>query len=101
MAGHNVIKRIYRQLIIFLMVTALIFPEIALAYDPMTTASLKIENIMFGKFGMSISAIIIGATFLLAKTGKITWDRFIFIGLCTAGFLGSQSIVNTVRGCVG
>lgn len=83
-------------LMLFLMTTGLSFAEI----DPATRASARMSSIMFGQFGTSISAIIIGATFIMAKTGKITWDRFVFIGFCTAGFLGARSIVSIINGWV-
>jgi type IV secretory pathway VirB2 component (pilin) len=68
--------------------------------DPASKAAGEMQTILFGTLGTSLCAIIIGATFIMAKTGKITWDRFIFIGFCTAGFLGAPSIVTSIQGWV-
>jgi len=72
----------------------------ALALDPATKAASKMQTIMFGTLGTSLCAILIGATFIMAKAGKISWDRFVFIGFCTAGFLGAPSIVSMIQGWV-
>lgn len=69
--------------------------------DPETQAAQQIHSILFGSFGLCICAIILGATFFLAKAGKVTWDKFLFILFCTAGFLGSPGIVTTIRQWVG
>ncbi|MCE3237831.1 MAG: hypothetical protein K0R24_812 [Gammaproteobacteria bacterium] len=80
----------------------LISPLSALAEnDPFTRAGNGIENILFGTLGTSLCGIIIGATFLMAKVGKISWERFISVGLCTAGFLGAPSIVYMIKSWVG
>lgn len=77
------------------------YSNFAFAYmDPATEASSRMADILFGAFGMSLSAILIGATFLMAYVGKITWDRFVFVGFCAAGFLGSKSIVSIISGWV-
>lgn len=78
----------------------LTYPMTALALDPISKASNKIESTLFGGLGISICSIIIGATFLMAKVGKITWDKFLFTAICSAGFLGSRSIVNIIQSCV-
>lgn len=70
------------------------------ATDPATQASTKMSDILFGTFGTSLSAILIGGTFILAYVGKITWDRFVFIGFCAAGFLGSKAIVSVIHSWV-
>ena len=73
-------------------------PAICLAEeDPMTTAGNKFSSILFGTFGTTLCAILIGATFLMAKAGKVSWDRFLFIGFCSAGFLGAPSIVSIIK----
>jgi type IV secretory pathway VirB2 component (pilin) len=69
--------------------------------DPFTSAGNGIERILFGTLGTSLCGIIIGATFLMAKVGKISWERFISVGLCTAGFLGAPSIVYMIKSWVG
>jgi type IV secretory pathway VirB2 component (pilin) len=68
--------------------------------DPFTSAGNGIERILFGTLGTSLCGIIIGATFLMAKVGKISWDRFISVGICTAGFLGAPSIVYIIKSWV-
>lgn len=70
------------------------------ALDPATNAANQMKGILFGGLGVSLSAIIIGATFIMANTGKISWDRFVFIGFCTAGFLGSPAIVGLIQSWV-
>ncbi|MCD6040280.1 MAG: hypothetical protein K0S27_1680 [Gammaproteobacteria bacterium] len=69
--------------------------------DPFTSAGNGIERILFGTLGTSLCGIIIGATFLMAKVGKISWERFISVGICTAGFLGAPSIVYMIKNWVG
>lgn len=79
----------------------MIFSDLAMAYsDPATKSATKMKDILFGPLGTSLAAILIGATFILAYVGKTTWDRFIFVGFCSAGFLGSQSIVSLIQGWV-
>ncbi len=78
----------------------MLLSNIALALDPMTKASNKIESTLFGGFGLSMCSIILGATFLMAKVGKISWDKFLFTGMCCAGFLGAPSLINTLAGWV-
>lgn len=84
----------------FLILLVLTKSSLAFAMDPATKAAVKMHGIMFGTLGSSLAAILIGATFVMAKAGKITWDRFIFIGFCTAGFLGAPSIVEMISGWV-
>ncbi len=80
----------------------LVIPLTAFAEnDPFTNAGNGIERILFGTLGTSLCGIIIGATFLMAKVGKISWDRFISVGLCTAGFLGAPSLVYMIKSWVG
>jgi type IV secretory pathway VirB2 component (pilin) len=83
----------------FLMTAFLSSPVFA-QMDPATNAANKMKTILFGGLGTSLCAILLGATFILAKTGKITWDKFIFLGFCTAGFLGAPSIVTLIKGWV-
>ena len=68
--------------------------------DPMTTAGNKFMLILFGSLGTALCCLIIGGTFVMAKTGKVSWDRFLFIGFCAAGFLGTPSIVAMIRNMV-
>lgn len=68
--------------------------------DPVTTTSNRFASILFGALGASLCAIIIGGTFIAAKVGKVTWDRFLFIAYCVAGFLGAPSIVSFIRSIV-
>tara|TARA_R110000868_G_scaffold207266_3_gene456239 strand:+ start:270 stop:584 length:315 start_codon:yes stop_codon:yes gene_type:complete len=91
-------KRITRCAALFLL--SLPLSAVASDMNPATTAAKKMNNILFGTLGTSICAILIGATFIMAKTGKITWDRFLFVGFCTAGFLGANSIVSLIQGWV-
>lgn len=75
--------------------------DMALAnIDPATKAASGMRDILFGSFGLSLSAIFVGVTFLLAKTGKITWDRFVGLGICVAGFLGAPGIVTLLKSWV-
>jgi type IV secretory pathway VirB2 component (pilin) len=84
-----------------LLALMLMYSNLAMAYsDPATKASNQMKNILFGSLGTSLAAMLIGATFIMAYVGKITWDRFIFVGFCSAGFLGSQSIVSLIQGWV-
>jgi len=94
------LKRFIKRSKSYLVLTLSIFSSCAFALDPETKAAQKVHSILFGSFGLSVCAIILGATFLLAKTGKITWDKFLFILLCTAGFFGSPAIVSTIQGWV-
>lgn len=90
------------KLILWLLViTALPIMAFAANSDPFTGAGNGMKNILFGTLGTSLCAIIIGATFLMAKVGKISWDKFVQVGLCTAGFLGAPSIVTLVKSWVG
>ncbi len=77
------------------------FPLAAYAEDPFSKSAGKISDILFGKFGTSIAAVLLAATFVMAKVGKVSWDKFLFIGFCTAGFLGSKSIITMIGGWVG
>jgi hypothetical protein len=58
-------------------------------------------GILFGSFGLSICTIAVGASFLAAKFGKISWDQFLFIGGCTAGFIGTPSLISLISSWVG
>ena len=82
-----------------LIVLSSLLPTLSFAsdIDPASKAAMKMHSILFGVLGTSLVGIIIGATFLMAKTGKITWDRFVFIGCCAAGFLGSPLIVTMIK----
>jgi len=86
----------------YLLFITMLYTSFAFAEDtdPATRAADKMQTIMFGSLGTSLATIMIGATFVMAKTGKITWDRFIFVGLCTAGFLGAPAIVNIIKSAV-
>jgi type IV secretory pathway VirB2 component (pilin) len=107
-----IIKMQYRRLVIMIrfenvlkkqFISHLIFWNSSLVFaetDPATKAALEMKAKLFGEFGFSLAAILIGATFVMAKAGKITWDRFIFVGFCTAGFLGAPSIVEMIKGWV-
>jgi hypothetical protein len=85
----------------YFLILVLLICSSTFAMDPATRAATEMNTILFGALGTSISAIILGGTFILAKTGKITWDKFLFIGFCTAGFLGAPSIVTMIKGWVG
>ena len=83
-------------LIIFLL------PVLALAdSDPFTSAGNKFMNILFGTLGMSLCTISLGVTFIMAKFGKISWDKFLFVGFCIAGFIGAPSIIEIIRNVSG
>ena len=69
--------------------------------DPISKAGNEMYLILFGALGTALCAIIVGATFVLANVGKITWDKFVFIGMCTAGFLGTPSIIALIKSWVG
>lgn len=85
----------------WLMCLLLCMPLAAYAQDPFSKSAGKISDILFGTFGTSIAAILLAATFVMAKVGKVSWDKFLFIGFCTAGFLGSKSIITMISGWVG
>jgi len=91
-------QKIYKKTL-YLIVSLFLNPVITFAsdIDPASKAAMKMHSILFGMLGTSLVGIIIGATFLMAKTGKITWDRFVFIGCCAAGFLGSPLIVTMIK----
>lgn len=94
---HNNFKKIIKKMIVTTTTVFLVWPAVVFAdVDPATRTAGKMQNILFGTLGTSLCSILIGATFIMAKTGKITWDRFMYIGFCTAGFLGSKSIVNLI-----
>lgn len=69
--------------------------------DPFSKTAGRMSAILFGPFGTTIASILLAATFVMAKVGKVSWDKFLFIGFCTAGFLGSQSIIGIIKGLVG
>lgn len=84
----------------YLLILSFAYSTSVFALDPASRAASKMQGIMFGTLGTSLCAILIGATFIMAKAGKISWDRFVFIGICTAGFLGAPSIVSMIEGWV-
>ena len=86
----------------FTLFSLFLIPTIALAEnDPFTKAGTGMMSILFGGLGVAICTIIIGSTFLMAKVGKITWDKFMQVMFCTAGFLGAPSIVMLIKTWVG
>jgi type IV secretory pathway VirB2 component (pilin) len=90
------IKEKFLYLIILIVSPAMAFAD----NDPFTAAGNGMKGILFGTLGTSLCGIIIGATFLMAKVGKISWDKFMQVGLCTAGFLGAPSIVTLIKSWV-
>jgi type IV secretory pathway VirB2 component (pilin) len=86
----------FQKLILIVVINT---PYIAYAdVDPFTSAGNGMTKILFGTLGTSLCSIIIAATFLMAKIGKVTWDKFISVAICTAGFLGAPSIVTLIKG---
>lgn len=99
----KLIKKISYQIkISFYLLTGFFvsFPAFAGDNDPATKTGVHIANILFGQLGGAVCAIFIAATFIQAKTGKCSWDRFIFVAFCVAGYLGSLTIVNLIRSWV-
>lgn len=89
------------KLVILAMMYCTLTPTLVFADEnPLVSSSSHMSELMFGALGMSLCSIIFGATFIMAKVGKVTWDRFIQIGLYTAGFLGSPSIVLLIKSWV-
>ena len=87
---------------LFLFLCLSLFPVLVFAEeDPMSRAGQKFFYILFGSLGTTICALIMGATFILAKVGKVSWDKFLFIGFCTAGFVGTPSIITLLKSAVG
>lgn len=80
-----------------------LLPCLALAEEdnPFTRTGNAFYGILFGVLGTTLCAIIMGATFLLAKFGKVSWDKFLYIGFCVAGFLGTPSIIALIKSTVG
>jgi len=62
--------------------------------DPMTKSANWMGGILFGGFGLGLCSLILAGTFIMAKTGKVSWERFIGIGICVCGFFGSPVIVS-------
>ena len=93
----GVFRIFYSALSVGLLLPASVFAE----SDPFSRAGNGISGILFGSLGTSLCGIIIGVTFLMAKVGKVSWDRFIQVGLCTAGFLGAPSLVTLLKTWVG
>jgi type IV secretory pathway VirB2 component (pilin) len=90
--------RFYRLFLgIYLFIPAYAFADL----DPFTNAGNHMRIIMFGSLGCSLCAIVVGATFLMAKVGKVSWEKFITVGMCTAGFLGAPSLVALIKDWVG
>jgi len=82
--------------------TCLFIPAYAFAdQDPFTNAGNHMRSILFGSLGCSLCAIVVGATFYMANIGKVSWERFIGVVMCTAGFLGAPSIVMVIKDWVG
>jgi type IV secretory pathway VirB2 component (pilin) len=69
--------------------------------DPFTKTGNKMETILFGSLGLSLCTIVIGVTFLMAKFGKISWDKFMYIFFCVAGFLGASTVATIIANVVG
>lgn len=96
------LKNIVNKLRYYFILAFLFIPTVCLAdQDPMTTGGKKFAGILFGTFGTTLCSIIIGATFIMAKVGKVSWDRFLFVGFCAAGFLGAPSIVYMIKSFIG
>lgn len=97
--SNNILNNFTRYCALLL---SLLLPALSYAgdIDPMTSAGNKFMLILFGALGTAICCLIIGGTFVMAKTGKVSWDRFLFIGFCAAGFLGTPSIVAMIRNMV-
>jgi type IV secretory pathway VirB2 component (pilin) len=68
--------------------------------DPMTKTGLGIAGILFGTLGGVICSIYLGSTFIMAKSGKCSWDRFVFVAFCITGFLGTPTLINLARGWI-
>lgn len=86
---------------IYIAFILLILPILAHAEsDPFTKAGTGMSNILFGAAGTSIVGIIIGVTFKLAQLGKVSWDKFLQVTYCAAGFFGAPSIAMLIKGWV-
>ena len=95
-------KNFLNQIKHFLIFIVFLLPGITFADgDPFTSAGTGISNILFGTLGMTLCAITIGATFIMAKFGKVSWDRFLTVAFCVAGFIGAPSIVSVIKSWVG
>jgi hypothetical protein len=98
-ATWDLFGRIYRPPLFSLL---FLLPCLAWAdEDPMSKAGTAFYGILFGTLGTTLCAIIMGATFILAKVGKVSWDKFLYIGFCVAGFIGTPSIIALIRSAVG
>lgn len=77
------------------------FTAFAINDDPLSKMGTTIYSSMFQGVGISLCAVIIGVTFLLAKVGKVAWDQFMWVGLCAAGFIGTPSLIKLIQTTVG
>jgi type IV secretory pathway VirB2 component (pilin) len=92
-------SKVYQQILLSVFC---FLPYLAFADDdPMSRAGNKFYNILFGTLGTTLCCIIMGATFILAKVGKVSWDKFLYIGFCAAGFIGTPSIIALLKTAVG
>jgi type IV secretory pathway VirB2 component (pilin) len=85
----------YAVIILFIYCTGALADQ-----DPFTKSSNHLMGIMFGPLGTRICVLSLASAFILAAQGKVTWDRFVFIALCIAGFMGSPLIVSMIKGWV-
>jgi type IV secretory pathway VirB3-like protein len=101
--GHKKTRSLFAKLhkLLFLVSITLFHCASFADEDPISKTGNKIYLILFGSLGVSVCAIIMGATFILAKVGKVSWDQFLYIGFCTAGFLGTPSIISIIKSAVG
>ena len=95
----RLLKKTNKKKFIYCAVILALLPALAMAeQDPFSKSASQMSTILFGPLGTTLCSIVLGATFVMAKVGKISWDKFLYIGFCTVGFLGSPKIVALFKG---
>lgn len=82
---------------VFLTLATMIIPSVVFADDPFSKSATKMSGILFGTFGTAIASMLLAGSFFLAMVGKVTWNNFLYIGFCTAGFLSAPKIITLIQ----